>query len=406
MKKAIGLSLLLFSSIYADTELDEIKQQLKQQELSREKLEAKVARLEQESREKQSVNQSASFSQNAYLPDMALIVNMSAVSRDIKNLEYENYSILGFIEASEAQIPFNKDRGFNLNYAEFAMHSSVDPYLEVFANFHLHPNEFEIGEAFVQTRALPYGLFLKAGKFKSSFGRINSKHQHSWYFDLQPIIYESLFGPDGISDAGIQLQYLFPTDTYIMAGFEALQGTNERSFGDTESNNLYVGYLKSSVDVSDDFSALGGVSIAHGKNTTTNATNVYGVDITLREQLDSYSALIFQAEYLYRDKDLGESSAQQSGLYAEVICQIDKNYSTGVRYDAITKNDITLPEGIDGDNLQRYSAMLEYKPFEFSRIRLQYSNDQTKVIDGERRDINEFILSLNIAAGAHGAHSY
>jgi hypothetical protein len=403
MKKTVSLSLLLFSSIYADTELDEIKQQLKQQEINTKKLEDKVTRLEQESLH---VNNSASFSQNAYLPDMALIVNMSALSRDIKNSEYINYSIPGFIEPSEAQIPFNKDRGFNLNYAEFAIHSSVDPYFEVFANFHLHPNEFEIGEAYVQTRALPYGFFLKAGKFKSSFGRINSKHQHSWNFDSQPIVYEALFGPDGISDAGVQLQYLFPTDTYIMAGFEALQGTNERSFGDTQENNLYVGYLKSSVDVSDDFSALGGVSIAHGKNTTSNITDVYGIDMTLREQLDSYSALIFQAEYLYRDKDLGADSAKQSGLYAEAIYQIDKNYSAGLRYDAIIQNDVVLPEGIDGDNLQRYTAMLEYKPFEFSRLRLQYSNDQTKVIDGERRDINEFILSLNIAAGAHGAHSY
>jgi hypothetical protein len=232
VKKTLSLSLLLFSSIYADTQLDQIKEQLKQQDISQERLEAKIEKLEQENREKQSVNHSASFSQNAYLPDMALILNMSAVSRDIKNSEFVNYAIPGFIKPSEATIPFNKERGFNLNYAEFAIHSSVDPYFEVFANFHLHPNEFEIGEAFAQTRALPYGLFFKAGKFKSSFGRINSKHQHSWYFDSQPIIYEALFGPDGISDAGVQLQYLAPTDTYIMLGLEALQGTNGRSFGE------------------------------------------------------------------------------------------------------------------------------------------------------------------------------
>ncbi len=399
MKKTLSLSLLLSSLLYSDSELSEIKERLQQQDI-------KIQALEKVAQERSSVNQSASFSQNAYLPDMALILNMSAVSRDVKNSEYETYSIPGFIQTGDAAIPFNKERGFNLNYAEFAIRSSVDPYFEVFANFHLHPNEFEIGEAFVQTRALPYALFLKAGKFKSSFGRINSKHQHSWNFDMQPIIYEALFGPDAISDPGVQLQYLFPTDIYIMAGVEAMQGSNERSFGDTEENNLYIGYLKSSVDITDEFSFLGGLSIAHGKNTTANTTDVYGADITLRQQLDSYSSLVLQAEYLDRNKDLGDTTDKQAGLYAELVYKVNKNYSAGVRYDAITKNETNLPPNTDCDNLQKYGAMLEYKPFEFSRLRLQYSYDQTKIINGERRDINEVILSLNIAAGAHGAHSY
>ncbi len=396
MKKRVILSLLLSSYIFADAEVDMIKEQLKKQEIHIQKLETTVEKLQQENLH---VNNSASFSQNAYLPDMALIVNMSALSRDIKNSEYRGYGIEGFIEPGKAKIPFNKDRGFNLNYAEFSIHSSVDPYFEVFANFHLHSEAFEIGEAFVQTRALPYGFFLKAGKFRSSFGRINAKHQHSWYFDTQPLIYKALFGPEGISDGGVQFQYLFPTDTYIMAGVEAMQGTNEQSFGDIDANNLYVGYLKSSIDLSDETSVLAGVSIAHGKNTTSNDTDVYGVDITLRQQIDSYSAFIFQSEYLYRDKDLGDSNLKQAGFYAEAIYQIDKNYSTGIRYDAITENEAD-------DNLHSYSAMIEYKPFEFSRLRLQYINDSSKIINGEKRDINEFILSLNIAAGAHGAHSY
>ena len=41
-----------------------------------------------------------------------------------------------------------------------------------------------------------------------------------------------------------------------------------------------------------------------------------------------------------------------------------------------------------------------------SRLRLSYSYDRTKVIAGERKDINTVMLSLNIAAGAHGAHDY
>ena len=37
-----------------------------------------------------------------------------------------------------------------------------------------------------------------------------------------------------ISDPGVQVQWVAPTDTYFMVGLEGFQGTNDRSFGDTE----------------------------------------------------------------------------------------------------------------------------------------------------------------------------
>jgi uncharacterized coiled-coil protein SlyX len=406
MKKSLGISLLLISSLYADTKIETVKKELAEQQKSMKQLQEKVSFLEQ--KERQSTNTSASFSQNAYLPDIALILNMSAVSRDVSNSDYEKSVIAGFIDKGDIHLPFNKNRGFNFNYAEVAMHSVVDPYFEAFANFHLHPDEFEIGEAFIQTTALPYSLRVKAGKFKSSFGRINSKHQHSWHFDSQPIIYKALFGPDAISDPGIQLQWIAPTDTYMMFGVEAMQGTNGRSFGDDNANNLYIGYLKSSIDIGDDLSILGGLSIAHGENTTANPTDIYGVDLTLREQLGSYNAVIWQSEFLQRNKDIGSKTDKQAGLYSELTYQYNNNYSAGFRYETITKNDADLLayKGIDSDNLDKYTAMLEYKPFPMSRIRLSYSLDKTKIIANERRDTNEIMLSINIAAGAHGAHDY
>ena len=418
MKKTIGLSLLAFSSLFADAELDAIKEQLQQQQLIMQKLQEKVLQLTKQSEAKEQnalevkmagkSDLSSSFSQNAYLPDIALVLNMSAVGRNVKNSDYENYAIPGFIKG-DAEIPFNKDRGFNFNYAEVVMSSTVDPYFDAFAIFHLESDTFEIEEAYVRTRTLPLGLKVKAGKFKSDFGRINSIHQHAWNFDSQPIVYESFVGPESISDPGIQLQWVAPTDTYLMAGVEALQGTNDMSFGDTEQNNLYIGYLKSSIDVGDNLSILGGVSLAHGKNTTANETDIYGADLTLREELGSYSSLVWQSEYLYRNKDIGDSNDKQAGLYSELVYHKDKNWAGGIRYDAIVQNDTDLVSnyaGVDTDNLDRYTAMLEYKPFPMSRLRVQYTYDRTKVIDGLRKDISEVVFSLNIAAGAHSAHSY
>jgi len=409
MKKRIILSLLAVSSLFADAEMDAIKEQLQVQKEATQNLETQLNRLEQK-----NTNQSASFSQNAYLPDMAFVLNMSAVARDVNNDDYASFEIPGFINNptnnpdDNPDLPFNANRGFNFNYAEVALHSIVDPYFEAFAIFHISPDELEIEEAYVQTTSLPYSLRLKAGKFRSNFGRLNEKHHHVWNFDSQPLIYKGLFGPDMISDAGVQLQWVAPTDTYLMFGGEAMQGGNERSFGDSSKNNLYIGYIKSSIDVGDDLSILGGLSYAHGKNTTDNDTDIYGVDLTLREQLGSYSSFVWQSEYLHRDKKLIGEKDKQAGLYSEIVYQHNNNYSFGARYDLITKNDTDLSmfNGVNTDNLDRYTIDMDYKPFPMSRLRLSYTYDRSKIIAGERKDINEVMLSLNIAAGAHGAHDY
>lgn len=424
MQKILLLSLVASALLSASSETEMLKAQIAIQQKSLEALQAKVAKIELQNEKKkqdeiktkiaQSQNDfSSSFSQNAYLPEMAFILNMSAAARNVNNGNYSALSIPGFIDnnnGEEADLPFNANRGFNFNYAEVALHSTVDPYFDAFVIFHISPDELEIEEAYVTTRALDYGLKAKMGKFKSAFGRLNEKHQHSWNFDEQPIIYKSLFGPDGISDPGLQVQWVAPIDTYLMVGVDAMQGTNERSFGDTDGNNLYVGYLKSSVDIGDDLSILGGLSLAHGQTDAHKDSDVYGADLTLREQLGSYSSIVWQSEYLYRNKGTDTSDEKQAGLYSELVYQYNNNYSTGFMYDVITKNDTDLSYynslNIDTNNLDRYTAMIEYKPFPMSRFRLEASYDRTKVIDGERKDVKTLMMTLNIAAGAHGAHSY
>jgi len=186
-----------------------------------------------------------------------------------------------------------------------------------------------------------------------------------------------------------------------MLGAEAMQGINEASFGAIESNNLYTGYLKSSIDIGESLSLLGGMSIIHGENfenNSLNPTDIYGIDFTLREQLGSYSSLLWQNEYIQREKNAGTRVDKQAGFYSELIYTYNNNYATGLRYDAITQNDT--------DNLDRFTAMLEYKPFEMSRLRLSYTYDRSKIISGERKNINEVMLSLNISAGAHSAHDF
>ncbi|KYJ85737.1 hypothetical protein [Sulfurovum riftiae] len=344
---------------------------------------------------------SSSFNQSAFLPGIALIGNMSAVSRNISNDLYSTYTIPGFIGQPQDELPFNEKRGFNLNYGELEIFSTVGPYLDMFSAFHIAKDGIEIGELYGTTRTLPYGLRLKGGKFKSEFGRINSKHQHAWSFSSIPLVFESFFGQEGLCDEGAQLQWVAPTDFYLMAGIEAMQGSNEYSFGDTDGVNQMVAYLKTAVDLTDMTTLLGGVTYMQGKNDFGD-TKIYGADLTLRTSFDSYSSLKWQNELLYREKPLEDGTvADQTGLYSELIYEHNQNWSGGVRYDTLFKNIPGEPEPLD-----RYTAMIMYRPFEFTKLRLQYTYDKSKYFAGEQKNMQEILLDLTFEAGAHGAHAF
>jgi len=343
------------------------------------------------------------FSQKSYLPDIALILDASAVYRNISNSSYGSYAILGANTNTPTIIPFNKNRGFNFNYAEVAMSSTVGPYFDASAIFHLQSDSFEIEEGYLSSRKIPYGLKAKLGKFRSNFGRINAIHQHAWHFSSQPLVFEALLGAEGINDAGVQLQWVAPTDTYLMAGIEALQGNNDVSFGDVEENTLYIAYLKSSFDLSEDSTVLIGSSLLHGKNSEALNTDIYALDFTLKTALEGYSSLMWQSELLYRDKKTSTTNQKQAGFYSQMIYQYDQNWATGLRYDKLYKQPNSRAKNID-----KYTAMLEYKPFEFTKVRLQYSYDRSKVFGAnmQQKNTSELLLGITIETGAHGAHAF
>jgi len=388
MKKTILISVALSTLLLHATENLDLEKRVESLE--------KALHAQKKDKLKKALNNSNSFSQKSFMPDISLILSGSAVGRNIDNDQYEGYGIDGFVD-NTAEIPFNKNRGFNLNYAEFGMHSVVGPYFDADAIFHLSPNTFEIEEAYITSKKLPANLQLKAGSFKSGFGRINAIHQHAQHFTEQPLVYEAMLGVEGIKDAGVSLNWVAPTDTYIMAGAEALQGTNELSFGKSSSNNLYVGYLKTGFDVGESSSLLAGASVASGKTENNKNSRLYGGELTLKHTIDSYSSLAWQSEYLYRDRE----DVKQAGYYTQLIYDKDSNWEFGVRYDALNKNSINQP-----DDLKKYAAIVQYKPFEFTKLRLQVDHDKSKSFGGIRRDENRAVLEFLVETGAHGAHAF
>jgi hypothetical protein len=404
------------------------------------------------------------FSQYKYVPDISFVLDMSGVYRTLGNDPYKNLKMRGF--TGDNLNEFNKRVGFNLNYGELGLYEAVDPYFELTGIFSFGLEGVEIEEAFINTSALPYGFGIKAGKFKSSFGRLNAQHEHVWDFSDRPIIYQAVFGADGLSEVGAQLTWVAPVDTYLLLGGEALQGVNEQSFGNesfhdptyvyrisgSKGPNAYVGFLTSSIDAGD-WSILYGFSGAYGTTRSfENLTDVgignidtetafygniargirgntwiAGGDLTIKYLINSYQYVSFQGEYIRRfttgsyyytlvDPASGEIltyklpyDKQISGMYAQLVVKPFQRWRFGGRFELLHLDRYHLASHTvnSPDNLIKASGMIDFSPTEFSRLRLQYNHDRSGYDRyNSRRINNEVILQATVAMGAHGAHPY
>jgi hypothetical protein len=389
------------------------------------------------------------FSQSKFVPDISLILDCSYLHRNHNDDRLATMIIPGLIYNSEEM---TSRQGFNLNYGELTIASIVDPYFDLFSSLEFSENGFEIEEAYFTTRSLPLGFQLKGGKFMSHFGRINEQHTHYWDFSDAPLVNSAFFGEHHLNEKGIRLTWVAPFDYYLMAGGEILQGENHTSFGRNGFSeptgivsvsgstwpNLFVSYIKTSFDIENLTilcglsNTFGGTKINHDidyEEITGEAidgtTSITGADVTLKYLFNSIQCISLQAEYLYRsmngDKYIRDGSgtvgkfsldSRQAGLYTQLVGRLSKRTRTGVRLDLINVNDVTL-SGTGQHyphSLPRYSAMIEYNPTEFSRLRLQYNYDLSRYeITSDRfsrSSTHELILQMNITIGAHGAHAF
>jgi hypothetical protein len=201
---------------------------------------------------------------------------------------------------------------------------------------------------------------------------------------------------------------------------------------------LFLGYCRTSVDIGD-ASLLLGLSVGHGATRADEGfstglsdgealagnTLVGGGDLTIKYLIDAIRYVAVQSEFLYRFTDAlhytGNTPAmfrsssferRQSGIYLQAVAKVGLRWRAGIRFDLLQQNELVedgrrtdLPE-----NLPRLSGMAEFSPTEFSRIRVQYNYDRSQYALADhrltRKTVHELTLHVNLAIGAHGAHTF
>jgi hypothetical protein len=444
--RAIALTFLLPAAAKANdsSELEALRaeiQQMKQSYESRiQTLESRLQTTETVAGEANKKAESATVeastrptASNALNPDISLILSGTYANRS----QDSNYHITGFQAGGEIG-PGTK--GFNLGESELGVYASVDPNFYGGLNLALAPdNTIGVEEAFVQTTTLPYGVTLKAGRFFSSIGYLNDQHAHTWDFVDNPLAYQAFLG-NQFGDDGIQLKWLAPTDIFLELGAEYGRGRiadtegRDKNGGGAGSIFAHVGgdlginsswraglsYLEVSPKdrKSNDIDALG----SDVTNSFTGNSKVWLADFVWKWAPNgnaTNTSFKLQGEYLHRkesgdltydiDKVANSSryTASQDGWYLQGVYKFLPYWRAGLRYDQLNSGSVNY--GDNAANLanssydpRRISAMLDFSPSEFSRIRLQVSSDKSR----QEATDNQIFIQYQMSLGAHGAHKY
>jgi hypothetical protein len=283
-----------------------------------------------------------------------------------------------------------------------------------------------VEEAFIQTTSLGQGLGLKAGRFLSGVGYLNSKHAHTWDFADNPLAYQAFLGTQ-YGDDGVQLTWLAPTDQLLELGAELGRG---RSFpgGDNGRNGAGMSALTahSGGDMGESHSWRTGLSVLNAKATNqvlqatgtdgeafagqfSGSTRVWVADALWKWAPNgnaTRTSFKLQGEYLRSTRqgawasDAANAPAgfawakAQSGGYLQAVYQFLPGWRLGLRTERLDTGSVHAP--------RKQSAMLDFNASEFSRVRLQWAEDRSRPGAPD----HQLTLKYQMSLGAHGAHSY
>ncbi|MFN2349349.1 MAG: zinc-regulated TonB-dependent outer membrane receptor [Thioalkalivibrio sp.] len=344
------------------------------------------------------------------------------------------------------------DEGFNMGHSELVIEGRLGEFMEGVLNLGFTDSDLEVEEAYLRTRSLPAGFQIKAGKFFSDVGYINSSHPHSWDFVDRPLVNEYLFGDHGLQEIGVQATWLAPTRTYTRLGLELLQGETSgvanylgarddvegtaRILEDTEGPRLITAFAKFAPDLGADHALQYGVSGGYARRfqETEEHSSRYedwngtawfaGLDAIYKYDAGGsygHGNWRLQSEYFYREIDVDRRDVsfdgltvsneqrfknKQDGIYLQGVYGVAPRWEAGLRAEALgLSNEVGRGAGDSLDTSYRYSAMVTFRPIEPVFLRAQINHNDFAEEDGRERGL-DFMLQLNVALGAHGAHRF
>ncbi len=304
------------------------------------------------------------------------------------------------------------DDRLNLREVELDFRAAIDPWADgvLIATYESEaPNQFEaeVEEGYAVLKKLPllddvpWGLRVKAGRFRPEFGRFNYIHLHDLPQPSYPRALGNFLGEEGFIQNGVSGQFYVPLQSErhsLEATAQILDGGNLPLAESNQGNEIAaLGHLKWFQDLSQSTNLELGTSAYEGDSDH----QLYGVDATYKWKPLSggewHSFLVGGELFISRldDPALGDDP---NGWYLWSQVQFDRNLYLGVRYDRAEElanaNQVSNTVG----------AYLTYYTTEFLRFRIGLEHTESDVAHLD--DLNTALLELNMVFGSHPVEPY
>jgi hypothetical protein len=316
--------------------------------------------------------------------------------------------------------------GFSVGEAEINLKANVDA--KYFGNITVGIGEedgsVEVGleEAWLQTTDLPLGLTALGGRFFSEAGYLNGFHFHADDFVDRPLPYQAFFGGRYAVD-GVQARWVAPTSLLIEIGGEANWGGGFPATANFHNSpGAWTLFSNVGGDIGDSHSWQFGLAwiradaidraAEDATESFTGNSDLAVADFVWKWAPEGNSIrqnFKLQGEYFTRsERGLFAGlpyDGDQTGWYLQGVWQFAPTWRTGLRHDVVDADNgpAFVGTGIEdpGRSSRRDSLMIDWSPSEFSRLRMQYTNDQV-LPESDHQWFLQYIMSI----GAHGAHRF
>ncbi|MEO8370297.1 MAG: hypothetical protein ABI806_14025 [Candidatus Solibacter sp.] len=370
-------------------------------------------------------------------------------------------SVIGDFIAAAGNHGGRATPALEMHESEVGFQEVIDPYAR--ADFFISFGEkgVNLEEGYLTFTSLPAGFQVKAGKMRAAFGKVNTQHNHTLSWIDRPLVTQNLVaGEDGINDAGVSVSRILPSPKglFLEGTAQIFRGDSENTFASTRRSDVSaVGHLRAYSDLSESTNIDFGLSYARGHSPFADGNNqLYGIDATLRWKplrRAIYNSFVARSEFIWArtsvtpaysygailigivgaplpnpilpPPEFRRTLVKPFGFYVSGDYQLGRRWILGGRFDQSERGRClpTNPETVSsactflnpatGESFQFSntsslvrdtggSVLLTYKPSEFSLLRGQFRRTSY----GEGRIANEFLLQLQFAMGAHGAHPF
>lgn len=338
-------------------------------------------------------------------------------------------AVLDASAASKALALGQRSKGLGLGHSDINASGLIGQSLQAQATVVAHSLdrqiEVEVEEAWLQSRTLPAGLQLRAGRFASQLGYLNEQHPHTDDFTERPLLHRAFLGSHWADD-GLRLNWTAPTDLYLRLGLEVFGG---RHLVEETNATRQPGVLVLSSRTGGDWSASqswqAGLSLLHNRREAVEEDD-HDAEHDHGHGARFSGRRMWLADLAWKWAPQGNNRQQQlrvtyehaviSGLgaqstsgdrhqaaYLGAVWRFAPAWETGVRTDLLRVRQ--LHDGAyESGRLRETSWMLAYKPSHAQTLRLQIT--QQKNGGGFDTATNAVQLQYILNLGTHAAHAF